>query len=93
MPLSGPPQSRGHLRLAPTPAGRLRGDGPILLHLRAAAAALALALATMMAWLSAAVALVPVLWRRGPVGRRLRAQAPREARVIPFQPRRTALPR
>jgi hypothetical protein len=43
--------------------------------------------------MSTALALAPLLWRRAPVGRRLRAQAPREARVIPFQPRRTALPR
>lgn len=93
MPLSGQPPSRGHLRLASAPVGRLRGDGRSLLRLRSIAAALAIALATLAMWLTTAVALVPVLWRRDPVGRRLRAQAPREARVIPFQPRRTALPR
>jgi hypothetical protein len=61
--------------------------------MRALSAALALAFATVVAWLSTAVAMVPLLWRRGPTGRRLRAQAAREARVIPLQPRRTALPR
>ena len=93
MPHSPPPSSRAHLRLAPVPAGQARPDGRLLLRLRALGAALALALATVAAWISTALALAPLLWRRAPVGRRLRAQAPREARVIPFQPRRTALPR
>jgi hypothetical protein len=93
VPLPGPTQSRVHLRLAPAPAGRPRGDGRILLRARALAAAIVLAIATILAWVSTAVALVPVVWRRGPTGRRLRAETTRAARVIPFQPRRTALPR
>ena len=93
MSLPSPPPSRAHLRLAPLSADRARADGRLLLRVRALGAAVALALATVVAWLSMALALAPLLWRHGPAGRRLRAQAPREARVIPFQPRRTALPR
>jgi hypothetical protein len=65
-----------------------------LLLLRAAAAAAALAVLTVVAWLSAALALVPLVWRRAPVGVRLRPIRAREARIIPFQrPRQKALPR
>jgi hypothetical protein len=91
--LSSPPPSRAHLRLASPAADRPSADGRLVLRVRAIGAALALVLATVAAWLSTALALAPLLCRRGPAGRRLRAQAPREARVIPFQPRRTALPR
>ena len=93
MPSSPNPPSRAHLRLASVPAARARADGRLLLRVRALGAALLLALATVASWISTALALAPLLWRRGPAGRRLRAHAPREARVIPFQPRRTALPR
>lgn len=93
MSLSSPPPSRVHLRLASLPAGGPRADGRLVLRVRAIGAALALVLATVAAWLSMVLALAPLLWRRAPAGRRLRAQAPREARVIPFQPRRSALPR
>lgn len=93
MPLSGPQQSRAHLRLAPVSAARSRQDGQLWLRLRALGAALALAIATVAVWVSTALAFAPLLWRGRPVGRRLRAPAARDARVIPFQPRRTALPR
>jgi hypothetical protein len=93
VPHSPPPPSRAHLRLATVAIGRPRADGRIALRVRALGAALSLALATLAAWISTALALAPVLWRRAPVGRRLRPQAPREARVIPFQARRSALPR
>jgi hypothetical protein len=93
VPLPPAPPSRAHLRLASAPAARAASEGRLLHRLRALGAAVALAVATLAAWWSTALALAPVLWRRFPAGRRLRAQAPREARVIPFQPRRTALPR
>ena len=97
MPHSGPPAQR-HLRLAPPPAEPPRADARILLYFRAAVASVALVLATIVAWTSGALALVPLLWRRSPVGGRLRPLHAREARVIPFQPRRAqpqqqALPR
>jgi hypothetical protein len=66
-----------------------------LLVVRSAGSAVALALLTLLAVLSAALALVPLVWRRAPVGVRLRPLRPREARIIPFQrrPSRRALPR
>jgi hypothetical protein len=65
---------------------------------RAAATGLALAIATLVAWWSIAVALAPVLWRRAPLGGRLRPLRAPDARVIPFPQRRPqeqqqALPR
>jgi hypothetical protein len=65
---------------------------------RAAAAGLALVIATLVAWWSIAVALAPVLWRRAPLGGRLRPLRAPDARVIPFPHRRPqeqqqALPR
>jgi hypothetical protein len=62
-------------------------------HVRAWLAILAVLLATLAAWFMAALALLPLLTRRAPAGRRLRQRPSREARVIPFQPRRRALPR
>jgi hypothetical protein len=93
VPLSVTPPSRAHLRLATVTAARAPADGPFLLRARALGAALLLALTTVLAWLSTALALAPLVWRRRPAGRRLHARPAREARVIPFQPRRTALPR
>ncbi len=93
MPHSGPPVSRGHLRLAVIPDAPQRVDGRLVLFVRAAATALAMVWITVAAWLSAAIALAPLVWRRAPLGRRVRPMAPREARVIPFQPRRQALTR
>jgi hypothetical protein len=85
----GLPASRGHLRLAVAAAPR-RVDSRLVLLLRAAAAALAMLWLTAAAWLTAALALAPLVWRRAPLGRRVRPMPPREARVIPFQPRRQA---
>jgi hypothetical protein len=65
----------------------------LLLLLRAFASSLLLAWLTAVAWLSAALALAPLVWRRAPLCRRVHPMPPREARVIPFQPRRQALPR
>ncbi len=62
-------------------------------HLRGWLAILAALLATLVAWFMAALALLPLLIRRAPAGRRLRKRPTREARIIPFQPRRRALPR
>jgi hypothetical protein len=89
VPHSGPPASRGHLRLAVAVAPR-RVDSRAVLLLRVAAAAIAMLWLTAAAWLSAALALAPLVWRRAPLGRRLRPTPPREARVIPFQSRRQA---
>ncbi len=91
----GPPAARGHLRLAGPPVERRPVvESRALLLLRAAAAAAVLALLTAFAWFCAAVALAPIVWRRSPVGVRLRPLRAREARIIPFhRPRQKALPR
>jgi hypothetical protein len=71
-------------------------ESRVLLLARALVAAVVLAVLTVYAWVVAALALLPVAWRRAPVGVRLRPLRPREARVIPFERRRereTALPR
>ncbi len=98
MPQSGPPAARGHLRLAPPPAAPAHRDVRVLLLARAAAATLALLLATLLAWATTAAALAPLLWRRAPLGGRLRPLRAPDARVIPFRSRRAqeqqqALPR
>lgn len=93
MPHSGPEVARGHLHLAPAPTVR-RPEHRIVLVLRALLVALRVAWTTGTAWIAAALALSPLLWRREPLGRRLRPQSRRDARVIPFQPRRKqAVPR
>jgi len=79
--------ARGHLRLAGTPSPRRRPNRRFLLVLRATAAALMLAWVTAAASIAAVVALLPLAWRRAPLGRRLRPPRP-DARVIPLQPRR-----
>jgi hypothetical protein len=83
------------LRLAGPPSERRRvAESRALLLVRAAVSAVVLSLLTLLAMLSAALALLPLAWRRAPVGVRLRPLRPREARVIPFQrPARKALPR
>lgn len=93
MPNPGPPLARTHLRLAGAPPVRRPAQSRAALLLRVmAVTALAMWL-TLVAWIAATLALAPLLWRRAPLGRRVRPAAPREARVIPFQPRRQALPR
>jgi hypothetical protein len=87
------PVARGHLRIATAPVARPRAERRLLLLLRALATTVALAWLTLVAWSSAAVALAPLLWRRAPLGRRVHPMPPRQARIIPFQPRRQALPR
>ncbi len=77
--------ARSHLRLAGAPP-RSRRTSRWLLVVRAAASALALAWISLIAWVSAALALGPLLWRRAPMGRRLRPPR-REGQVIPFQGR------
>lgn len=91
-----PPAARGHLRLAGPPLERRRvAESRAVLLVRSSAAAVALAALTLLAWILAAAALLPLAVRRAPVGVRLRPLHPREARVIPFErPRgREALPR
>lgn len=95
---SGPPAARGHLRLAGPPAERRRrvAESRVVLLARAAAAAVVLFALTVFAWTLAALAMLPVVARRAPVGVRLRPLHPREARVIPFERAsrgREALPR
>lgn len=87
------PAARRHLRLAPAPAGRRPTESRPALLVHALGAAIAVAWVTARALLSAAMALLPLVWRRAPLGRRLAPRAPREARVIPFQRRRQAMPR
>lgn len=86
--------ARGHLRLATAPSpARRRAENRIALVLYALLASARVALRSAAAWGAAAMALLPLLVRRAPVGRRRHQQPRREARVIPFQPRRQALPR
>jgi len=92
VPHSGSPVARGHLRLATPNAAPRRRTSRTLLLARAAAAALALLVKTVVAWAATAFALVPLLWRRAPLGRRVTPIRAHEARVIKFQ-RRQALPR
>jgi len=92
---SSRPATRGHLRLAGLPVERRPvAESRAALLLRAAAAQVALVLLTCIAWIAAALALLPIAWRRAPVGVRLRPLRPREARIIPFhRPRQKALTR
>ena len=86
----GSSAERRHLRLVGTPDEGLPPVGKALLVVRAAVSAVALLFLTVVARVSAVVALAPLVWRRAPVGRRAR---PPRARVIPFEPARRALPR
>jgi hypothetical protein len=88
----GTPFARGHLRLASAPISHGVGRR-MAAHMRAGLAMLLALLSTLAAWFMAALALLPLLTRRAPAGRRLRQRPAREARVIPFQPRRRAVPR
>jgi hypothetical protein len=82
----GPPAARGHLRLAGPPVDRRRvSESRAALLARAAVAALVLAVLTAVGWVLAALAMLPLVIRRAPVGVRLRPLHPREARVIPFE--------
>jgi hypothetical protein len=63
-----------------------------MLVLRTILVAVAVLWTSAFAWMGATLALLPVVWRRAPVGRRLRPRPSRDARVIPFQ-RRQAVPR
>lgn len=94
MPHPGTPVVRGHLRLVPDPPRRAAFR--LAAMLRAPAAALATAWASAMAWRAAAFSGLPRAWRHFPARRRQPSPpqvSQQEARVIPFQPRREALPR
>ncbi|MGC3996916.1 MAG: hypothetical protein QM767_05040 [Anaeromyxobacter sp.] len=95
MPLPGHPAARGHLRLATAPTPSRPAASRAVLTLRALAALVVVIWMTLLAWFAATLALLPLVWRRGPAGRRLTPTPQREARVIPLQPRRSrqALPR
>ncbi len=90
-----PPSTRCHLRLAGPAVERRRvTESRAVLLARGAAGAVALVLLTLFAWALAALALLPLLLRRAPMGVRLRPLRQREARIIPFQrARQKALPR
>lgn len=64
-----------------------------MLAARGLAASAHLTWLALIACAAAVVALLPLLWRGAPLGRRLRPPVRREARIIPFQARRQALPR
>ena len=82
MPHPGPPAARGHLRLAGPPVERRRvSESRAALLARAAVAALVLAVLTAVGWVLAALAMLPLVIRRAPVGVRLRPLHPREART------------
>lgn len=87
--------ARGHLRIAAAPSSRTRSgtENRLALLLRALLISARVALRSAAAWGAAAVALLPLAVHRAPLGRRRRPQPRREARVIPFQPRRQAMPR
>ncbi len=85
---SGPPLARSQLRLATPPTESHRADRRAWLLLRAVIAWFAIAWRTGAAIIGAAFALAPLAWRRAPLGRRVHPVAARQARVIPFQPRR-----
>jgi hypothetical protein len=88
-----PPLARGRLRLAPAPEARRRVDSRGVLLVRGMLVSAVLLWLALVACIVATIALLPLLWRGAPLGRRLRPPAPREARIIPFQARRQALPR
>lgn len=92
MPPSGQ-FTRGHLRLAPAPEGHAPSGRRAGLLARTAAVYLGLAWLAVAGYLAAVIALIPLLWRGAPLGRRLRPAEPHEARIISFQARRRALPR
>jgi hypothetical protein len=93
VPHPGTPVARGHLRLAGAPVPRRPTQNRLVMSLRAVLCVLGVVWFTLAAWVAAAPALLPLAWRRAPVGHRLRPRPPQEARVIPFQPRRRAVPR
>lgn len=95
MPQPGSESARAHLRIATVPVARRRADGRALLFLRAALVALQVAFLTVLGWVAATLALLPLAIRRVPLGRRLRPAARPTARIIPFAPRARAkaLPR
>jgi hypothetical protein len=84
--------ARGHLRLASAPAdpGAARRVGA---RLGAGWVAFVARWRTATAWAASGLALMPLLLRRKPAGRRLRARSAPRARVIPFPGRKRALPR
>jgi hypothetical protein len=82
---SGQSLARGRLRLASAPGALAARRSRALLRLQALLAAVLLWLIGAILRIAAAVALLPVLRRRAPLGRRLRP-AHLEARIIPFHP-------
>jgi hypothetical protein len=97
VPHPGHPAARGHLRLAgASPERRRASESRVLLGARAVLGAAILLALTAVAWIVAFVALLPLAWRRAPVGVRMRPLRPPEARIIPFERgrvRERALPR
>jgi hypothetical protein len=95
LPQPGSESPRAHLRIATAPTTRHRGEGRFLLLLGATLLALQVAVLTLLGWMAATLALLPLAVRRTPLGRRLRPAAHPSARVIPFAPRphQKALPR
>jgi hypothetical protein len=91
-PGTGTPVARGHLRLATRSEASRRSGGRLVFALRSILVAAAVLWISTVAWLGATLALLPLVWRRAPLGRRLRPRPSREVRVIPFQPRRQAMP-
>jgi hypothetical protein len=84
--------ARGRLRLAWAPGAVSARRNRALLWLQALLAAALLRLTGVALWVVAFVALLPIVRRRAPLGRRLRP-AQREARVIPFRPAQPSVPR
>ncbi len=82
---------RNHLRIAPAAeaAPTPRRGARVLLFVRAVLAGFRIVLLNVAAVAAVAVALLPIVWRRAPRGRRLRPVR-REARVIPWPERRAA---
>lgn len=89
---SGHSLARGRLRLAWAPGAAPARESRVLLWLRAVLITAWGLLAGLAARAGAAVALLPVVWHRAPLGQR-RLPARRQARVIPFRAAQRSLRR
>jgi hypothetical protein len=88
---SGHRLTRGHLSLACAPSAPPASPSRAALVARALLARMSVLLHNLLALVGALIALLPLLFRRGPLGHR--TQVPRvAARIITFQPRRRASP-
>lgn len=69
------------------------GEGRLWLSLRTALVAVQVAWLTLVGWIGATVTLLPLVIRGAPIGRRVRASAPRMMRLLESAAPREVLPR